>query len=343
MPFAPNAKNFEAVLRTHLSNGEELVGFVGVPRKIIAATNRRLLLSNFPIFRQPKLKFEAPISELIELDFRPQDSNVVVSVATASARHEEKMQAVLGDVPGELRAFIDKVKALNPMRGARYFEEGEVEIGSYQVKDGTLRMTDRTIYVVGNKPKADGQPDIQRRLALTDIQSFDVYQGKMGALYFVIQASDGLKTHKVGSMALGSGLMNDGGVFGGQWGPAKMMTALSAVNPQGGRPSYLEEGETLICSMRSGGSKMAAIASKTVLRLTDRRLLFCLPESDGSLRIDKSIDRSQIKGADVTQWRQHGHTNQWEIKWDLGSQKETSIVGSEFELALNTLRKHLEF
>jgi hypothetical protein len=344
MPFAPNAKNFEAVLRTHLRDGEELAAFVGVPRKIIAVTDQRLLLSNFPIFRQPKLKFEAPLSELTELDFRPQGSNVVVSVATTSARHDEKMQAVLGDVPGELRAFIEKVKGLNPnMSGASYFEHGEVEIGSYQVKEGTLRITDRTLYVIGKKPAADGQADIQRKIALTDIHAFDVYQGQMGALYFVVQASDGIVTYKVGAMAAGAGVISRGGVFDAEWAPARIMAAVGAVNPAGGRPSYLEDGETLLCSMRSGGSKMAAIAAKTVLRLTDRRLLLCLPEKDGSLRIDKAIDRNQIQGADVTQWTQHGQTSSWEIKWNLGSQKETTIVSSEFDASIDALRKQLGF
>jgi hypothetical protein len=344
MPFMPNPKNFEAVVRTHLRDNETLIALVGAPRKIIAATDQRLLWSNFPFFGQPKLKFEAPMQELTELDFRPQGQNLLITAATASARHEEKLQAVLGDVPGDMRVFVEKVKELNPnLGGAAYFEEGEAEVASYQVKEGTLRVTDRSLYVVGKKPAADGQADILRKLALTDVQAFDVYQGQMGALYFVVQAADGCTTYKVGSMSAGSGIMNKGGVFDESWGPAKMMAAVAGVNPVGGRPSYLEDGETLLCSMRSGGSKMAAIAAKTVLRLTDRRLLLCLPEKDGSLRVDKAFDRNQIQGAAVTALTQHGQTNSWEIKWDLGSAKETTIVGSEFDTAIEALRKHVDF
>jgi hypothetical protein len=343
MPFIPNPKNFEAVVRSHLREGETLTAFVGVPRKVIAATDQRFFASNFPFFGQPKMKFEAPIQELTELDVRPQGQNLLVSVVTASARHEEKLTAVLGDVPGEMRVFVEKVKELNPNLGeAAYFEEGEAEVASYQIKEGTLRVTDRNLYVVGKKPAADGQADILRKLALSDVQAFDLYQGQMGALYFVVQAADECTTYKVGSIT-GLGNLNTGGVFNESWGPAKMMAAVAAANPAGGKPSYLEDGETLLCTMRSGGTKLAAIAAKTVLRLTDRRLLLCLPEKDGSLRIDKAFERNQIQGATVTAWTQHGTTTSWEIIWNLGESTETTIVGSDFESAVAALRKHIGF
>jgi hypothetical protein len=44
MPFMLNPKNFEAVVRAHLREGETLMSFGGAPRKVIAALPQAVYL-----------------------------------------------------------------------------------------------------------------------------------------------------------------------------------------------------------------------------------------------------------------------------------------------------------
>ena len=346
MPFAPNKLNFHNVLSTHLREGEQIIGMVAVPRVIVGLTNQRLLHSNFPFFLEPKLKFESAIGDITSIDSRPQGQNLIVSISTGSGQHEVKIQSVLGDAPGQLTDLLEKMKAQNPsLGGASYFGEGEEEIQSVQVKQGSLRITNQHIFLVGKKPGPDGAPDIQRKLALADVRAFDIYQGNMGATYLVIQGDDKLETYKMGASALGggSGVLGSGaGDFAStDWWPIRMMRALSEANPAGSRPTYLEADERIICSMRMGKSKAGVITAKYVLRLTDRRLLWLVIGDGGALKVEKAIDRAQVRGGKVTKHLANGVLTSLEINWELEGGKETTFVPGDFEEATKLLRGEL--
>jgi len=340
MPFAPNKKNFESVINTHLLGGEELLAFMGVPRVVIAVTSSRFLVSTFPIFRTPALKFEAPIENISSLEVQPSGANMFLHVEASSGNHKEKMLS-MGDASSELRAVIDKAIEANPnVGGASYFEEGEVEVSSSAIGEGSLRVTNRNVYIVGKKRGEDGQPDIQRKLALADLQVFDVYQGAMGARFFHVKGADGVQTYKMGGLAVGMTTYEENGVFESEWEPARMMEAIRSTNPENGKPDYLGSDEKIVCSMRSAGSMMGAIKAKQILRLTDKRLLWLEPQKDGSLQIQKEAPRDQIQLKKVTTMKSRGAANSWKSEWEVAGEKEKAVVGTEFKEAFELLCKN---
>lgn len=64
MPIFITRANYEAVARSHLRSGEALESFHGSLRAVVALTDQRLLVSDFPWTGPASLIFEAPLSGL---------------------------------------------------------------------------------------------------------------------------------------------------------------------------------------------------------------------------------------------------------------------------------------
>lgn len=316
MPFLTNDENFRKVLQVHLTQGEELERFFGAGRKIVALTSRRLLVSNFPLLFAPKLLLEAPIDQIRGLDSVQAASmsmDLVVELEGGTAR--ESLPTSYSDVPGELGQIFGRIQERNPAAGgASYFEEGEAEVASLPTKQGALKVTDRNLYLIGDKPAADGGVDVRRKLALGQIQELEIYQDKLDSLVVALAADGQVQLYKVGGTAM---QMNDFGPTGQfveeAWTPAKMIAQVEAGG--GGRPHYLEPGESIRYSMRAGeGGTLGAINVKLVMRLTDRRLLVLRADDAGLLQPQEAWSREGVAVQKIIEQRgQHGNTLHYKL------------------------------
>ena len=296
MPFLPNPANFEKVIRQLLGPGEELVEFFGVPRRVVALTNQRFILGNFPFFAAPKALIDAKLDAITSFDFEVKPQQVMVVVAHGGQTQREKLQSVLHDVESMLKPIKAKLLAANANIGAApYFQPGETEVASLPTKGGMVRVTDRHVFVVNKTPRPDGSPQVDRTLACPDVTLFDFYMSTMGSMQLVLGGGGTVTTHTVPASAMDN-MAKARGVYDDTWKPSKMAAALA---PHG-RPAYLEGDEQILFSARAARSQMGAIKPSLWVRLTNRRLLVLERQDDGSLGVDQVVARQSITGVDVS-------------------------------------------
>lgn len=110
MPITITQSNYEAVARSHLREGERLEIAEGAMRGVVALTDRRLLVSNFPWSGAATLIFEAPLSGLGALYVEPLGARACRISASVGGftRQAEKMGmvVVVGCVSSMVLAFF---------------------------------------------------------------------------------------------------------------------------------------------------------------------------------------------------------------------------------------------
>ncbi len=332
MPFLTTAKNFEAVIRQHLAEGEELVDHFGVPRRVVGLTNQRFIVSTFPFFAAPKALIDAPLEALESFDYETKPNVVFVVVTHGGQTYREKLQAVLDDVPSLMDRVKGKLAELAPsVGGAPYFGEGEEEVGTLPVGEGMLRVSNKHVFLVNKKPRPDGSPQVDRQVPLSDVTLFDFYQSTMGSMRVVWSAGGTTTVHKVSSMQ--STVKGTPGVYDGEWVPSKMANQIGAH----ALPKYLEDGETLALSVRAARSKAGAIKPSLWARMTDRRLVVLKKAKDDTLELDSAVPLSSISGVHVTQHEgEHGQVLNYEAEFS-ADEDFVLWVPSEHEAAFDRL------
>ena len=333
MPFLTTAKNFESVIRHHLAEGEELIDFFGVPRRVVGLTDKRFIVSNFPFFGAPKTLIDAPIAAIESFDIETQPQNVLVVVTHGGQTQRDKLQSVLDDVTALLAPIRAKLlEANSSIGGAPYFAEGETEVGTLPTKDGMLRVSDQHVFLVNKKARPDGSPQVDRKIAHADVTVFDFYQSTMGSMRVVLGAGGTTTVYQVGPITttMAGTVPGAPGIYDDVWTPSKMADAIG-----GGRPDYLEAGERLRYSVRTARSSMGAIKPSLWARLTDRRLLVLGASKDGTLELEAEVP---IEGLTVVGITKHlGEQKQllnFEIEFG-GPQPFKLWIPSEHEEAFN--------
>jgi hypothetical protein len=342
MPFLTNDKNFRKVMQTHLHDGESIEHLFGAGRRVIALTSGRLLVSNFPFFFSPKLLLEAPIEQIESLDSvqsKSMSMDMIVGVGGQTLRAE--LPTSYSDVPQNLDVIFTAIREKNPAAGgASYFEEGETEIAGLPTKEGSLKMSDRHLYLVGEKPAADGSANILAKVPLGAIQELDAYQGRMNStiLSLTVQGQSPRTLTVPGT----ANDMNDFGIQGtfwrGDWVPAKMLAYLEQIGV-GARPHYLQDGEELMYSVRAGKGMLGGVNANGHLRLTSHRLLDMKPGDDGRLALEASLPRAEVAGINIVEQQgEYGNALHFEVTFELaGGGSAAFVVPSENETTLDRL------
>jgi len=301
MPVLVNAANYENAIRSLLGQGEELLEFYGIGRKVIGVTSTRLLVSNFPFFGKPKALTDVRLAQIITFDYQVKGQNVIMQVADGTQSYSTKMPAMLVDVPGMFNKLTECIKKQNPnLSAAPYFEDGEEEVVSLPTTSGMFRVTNRNVYIVGEKMAPSGMPEELNKIALTDVSQFDFYEASMGSMRLFLQHPGGSELFKIGSLASMShglaGISGDGatGIHNDQWAPE-----LAAQNLTHARPAYLN-GEEPLFTVRAAKSKMGAISPKFQLRMTHKRVLLLAAEKDGALSVKEEYDRNDVGTPQLT-------------------------------------------
>ncbi len=314
---------------SNLENDEEVLEFQGIGRSVVGLTSQRFLVSNFPFFSAPKVLVGVPYEEIKGLDFQVKSHKVVLQVTSDGRVNSVPLSGGFQDVPAMLKEIFGKIRERNPsVGGPAYFEEGEKEISSLGVKGGMFRITDRNVYIVGDKVGADGRPAELEKVALTDVTQFDFYEGAMGSLLIFLESPAGKHNLKIGSLSSTSKVSGVVGVHDEEWLPERMARQM----PQA-RPGYLE-GEDPLFTVRAAKSKVGAIKPKYHARLTGNRLLLLVPGKDGALVPEKVYERGDLGNPRITRHKgQHGEVLNFEAAFPNGlkifvpSENETPFQG----------------
>ena len=84
MPFVVSQSNYEKVARSHLTPGERMVEVVGAGRGVVAVTDQRLLVSDFPWVGKGRLLFDVPLDGLADIHVEKTGYSAQVVIRTAA-------------------------------------------------------------------------------------------------------------------------------------------------------------------------------------------------------------------------------------------------------------------
>lgn len=302
MPLLTNDQNFQKTVKANLHDGEVLMHFFGAGRNVVALTNSRLLVSNFPVFGRPRLLLDVERADITGLDHVSAGPMAVDLVVDTASRGQARASLPLGysEVTRWLDDLFAEIQQFNGAAGgAAYFEDGERAQARLPVEGGELRATDRNFYLLSSKTG-----EVERKIPFAEVVEFDFHRRRMGALTVFIGVHGGPPV--VLRMKARAGVFSDIGRIGDHgekgWAPAKMLEALRLAGA--GQPSYLAAGERVLFGVRAGTGLAGAVMTDKTLRLTEQRLLLLGTRQDGGLEPLRALGRNEIQGAKLTRW--HG-------------------------------------
>jgi hypothetical protein len=106
-------------------------------------------------------------------------------------------------------------------------------------------------------------------------------------------------------------------------------------------PSYINEGETILATVRAGHSLMGLVNPAHVLKLTKDRLIDLKPNKEGKLEIDSIIQLSDVKSGKFTKVKGDAGVH-YEIKLKMNDKtKHKFVMDSKYEYSIERIRNEI--
>lgn len=300
MVFVVSKKLTQKALAKLLQPGEELtaVGLKGGFSQLLIGTttkNRIIVAPCGWISTTPKQPIiDVPFSSVSQIDFLCSSVYGYLIVEANGIKQVIKVAATpLFDVTEECFNMYRFITAENPKAAPAYLE-GETPELMLKIKDGILKLTEKSILII-NPGENFQNVTVKERINIRDLKCIDSYPGKgIGEKYFLM-----LKTDKINETFKVGGVMSNMANYL----PQKEAMSDSAAdivfkeilrrNPMA-RPAYMEFDEMPVVTMRVAHSQIGALGGGDILRFTDKRLME-LKLKDNALVVDYAVEIKDIQ------------------------------------------------
>lgn len=345
MPFVPSEKNLRKVITGQLAQGEMLTMLFGAGRRVFALTSNRLLCTNFPFFAKGKILSQGQLGALGKVDYLYPAAGHMTLVATgidSGAPTKVPMQSMPmqeGDVYDLVVELVEKIHHMDPATRPSYLQDGEAILGTAFTSEGTVRATDRALYLL--QPDASGNgAAVAWAAPYAQMTGFDYHEAGMGSVEFIAVSAGEAKSFKIGSTAV-TRFQRCSSKDAPDWFPVLVRQTLDRIGAA--RPPYMEPDERTLMRLPVSTGLTGNLPNLT-LSVTDRRLLELKSGSEGLLELHAAFSRNAVRGAKVTDVEgQNGGTVSYRLQLMVEDQPHEWKVGSRHKKDMDALLLELGY
>ena len=314
MPLLASETNIKQVF-SDLSDDENFICYLrsgGWKRTIIVLTDRqKIILMSFPYFGKPAILRSIQVMSIKECDYL---SNINFHNLYIAAEEGSELFKLPTNRTQQLKPFFDNIFMNNTNAIPSYMEKDEIIMETIKTKTGHIRITDKNVYKLDKDNAIKGKVISKEKIPLLSLQEFDYYPGKMDSLFIYMKKENGeSELFKIGVFGSTASVVSDPD-------PDKMIEHLNHAMAAKGinlTPAYFTQGENTITTCRTAHSHVGIINPGIILRLTNKRILELKKESDGSLKLEQSIDLAAISKAKVTKHVRRNQNSVQSVSWEI--------------------------